>query len=288
MPILVVAACFSEGDTPANEPGVDTTAATMSSTTAATGSADTTASTSDSTSPGQSGTSGDASTSVDSSSTTGPAPEDPYSPCFPFAFGGCDVHQQCAEGCLVNYENDTQVCTWGCGVAAPCPEPLSGDAPAVCMSAAGNTCVLDCSGGQACPAGMVCDLVAFSPGQNDVMACAWPTTEWRPPYSSCVEPGDPCSQCSLTQYGGSCASDSVPECMDLQLCPSVCLPFCGGELGDCPPSHDPRMPSVCHDLGSGTGACLIDCVGGECPVGMQCEEWNYSGLMTMTCMWPPP
>ena len=287
--VLMHAGCFSEGDTAGDGAGTDATSGATSTTNAATSTADTSSTNSGSMSAGQSGTSGDGSSSADSDGTTGPAPEDPYSACFPFAFGGCDVTQQCAEGCLVNYDNDTQVCTWGCGVAAPCPEPLSGNAPAVCASQP-HTCVLDCSAGQTCPDGMVCDSVSFAPGQAEIMACAWPTTDWRPPYSACFETDNACSLCALTQNaGGSCASDTVPDCPEPHNCANVCLPLCGGDFGECPPSPDPMMPAVCLDLGSGMGECVIDCEGdGLCPAGMQCEEWNYGGVMAHACMWPPP
>ena len=57
---------------------------------------------------------------------------------------------------------DSEICAaTGCvDPAMDCPDlPLTGDAPAACMDIdgmAGDECVLDCSGGQACPDGAVC------------------------------------------------------------------------------------------------------------------------------------
>jgi hypothetical protein len=135
---------------------------------------------------------------------------------------------------------------------------------------------------------MVCDAITNTPGGDEAIACAWPTTEWRPPYSRCFEPDDACNQCSITQDGGSCATDSEPACPDPSLCNSVCIPQCDDGFGDCPESPDGTAPSVCTFIDVGVSFCLIDCAQGECPDGMQCEQWAYNQTTASVCMWPPP
>lgn len=63
------------------------------------------------------------------------------------------------------------VCSQMCVDDAECPQPASGDAPAVCAGPGGDECVLDCGGGETCPDGMECVQV----GAGGMIArCAWP------------------------------------------------------------------------------------------------------------------
>lgn len=87
----------------------------------------------------------------------------PYGDCFtmPDACGLDGV-------CLNNGAMPTiGVCTEDCNVVGDCPPSPGGTAPVSCEDVTGdmqNECILDCSGGQACPAGMTCF-------QN--FLCAW-------------------------------------------------------------------------------------------------------------------
>lgn len=295
LPVLLAAlslACFSEENTtggatgPATETSaMGTSTSTPTSTTASASDSDATDSASASASTG----SVESSTSESSgSTTTGATQQDPYGRCFDFALGGCGYLDQCEEGCLRNYDDDLQTCTWQCGIGKECPQPLDGDAPASCEQMFGYRCILDCSAGQTCPTGMVCDAITNSFGGPEVMACAWPTTEWLPPYSACYDVDFPgCSLCSLTGAGSACAIDSEPECPDPQKCNRVCLPDCGDLHGDCPAAPEGAPQPTCLPVGEGVGFCAIECGGGTCPDGMQCEQWDGLGGVLSICMWPP-
>jgi hypothetical protein len=82
----------------------------------------------------------------------------------PGVFGDCiDSLDACMTSgsklCIFGPE-DSAVCANRCTDACDCwAAPASGDAPVACKQidmSGDNTCVLDCSGGQTCPDGMVC------------------------------------------------------------------------------------------------------------------------------------
>jgi hypothetical protein len=94
----------------------------------------------------------------------------------PSAYGDCADNPvstcQPGEGtCLSNAGGTAAACSHGgCVVVGDCPAaPPTGDAPVACGNlGGGNTCYLDCGGGQACPDGTICTAVGGS------MACLWP------------------------------------------------------------------------------------------------------------------
>lgn len=136
-----------------------TSAATTSgpddtSTTAAVDSSGTESSTSASTGPAE-------------SSSSGAPPEDPaYPPCMPDADPVCPEPY---DHCYGFFPDGYSACSQMCMDDAECPQPQSGDAPAVCAGPGGDECVLDCGGGATCPDGMECVDVAMG-----IMRCAWP------------------------------------------------------------------------------------------------------------------
>jgi hypothetical protein len=100
----------------------------------------------------------------------------PAVPTAPAAYGDCADNpvSTCLPGedaCLGNAAETAAACSQsGCVDAAGCPAaPPTGNAPVACGDlGGGNTCFLDCAGGQACPGGTTCTAVGGS------MACLWP------------------------------------------------------------------------------------------------------------------
>lgn len=99
----------------------------------------------------------------------------PPPPVAPF-YGDCvdNPVATCQPGetsCLTDAGLTGGACSQGCPNAAACPAaPPTGTAPVACqdLDGAGNRCLLDCSGGQACPVGMTCAPVGAG------AACLWP------------------------------------------------------------------------------------------------------------------
>ena len=80
-----------------------------------------------------------------------PVCEEPYMACYDFAMG----YSACTSPC----END-----------GDCPQPTTGDAPAVCAGPMSDQCIVDCANGETCPDGMEC--VAVAGGMFN--RCLWP------------------------------------------------------------------------------------------------------------------
>ena len=86
------------------------------------------------------------------------------------AYGDCgNDPTTCADGiCLTAGLGTWAVCTPTCINSADCvPPPVTGTATLTCVDVAGapgNECLLDCSNGETCPDGMIC---------NEAEICAW-------------------------------------------------------------------------------------------------------------------
>jgi hypothetical protein len=93
-----------------------------------------------------------------------------------YGYGDCANNPAitCQPGedtCLTSPGGTAAACSQGgCMAAGDCPAALpTGDAPVACADlGGGNTCYLDCGGGQTCPDGMACTAVGGG------MACLWP------------------------------------------------------------------------------------------------------------------
>jgi hypothetical protein len=115
-------------------------------------------------------------TSESSSSSSGPAessssgaPEGPvYPPCMNDADPPCP---EPFDHCYTFLPREYSVCSQMCREDEDCPQPQSGDAPAVCAGQADDECVLDCADGATCPDGMECVDVG---GTGMFLRCAWP------------------------------------------------------------------------------------------------------------------
>jgi hypothetical protein len=152
-----------------------------------------------------------------------------------------------------------------CADACDCPAaPASGDAPVACDAITGSDdslCYLDCSGGEACPTGMVC----FAE-----LACIWPGEGSEgTPYGDCLH-GD-ASVCGLQ---GVCLTDD-----EVSPTVGVCTEGCS-DLVDCALPTSGTALRTCDDVsGDGEDECYLDCsFGGSCPAGMSC-------VGSFICMW---
>lgn len=138
----------------------------MTSAATSTGPDETTAAVDSSGTVGESGSSGSTGPAATGSSS-GEPPEDPaYPPCMPDADPVCpEPYDHCYEF----FPEGFSACSQMCNDDAECPQPQSGDAPAVCAGINDDECVLDCADGATCPDGMDCVEVAAG-----IERCAWP------------------------------------------------------------------------------------------------------------------
>ncbi|MBX7077703.1 MAG: choice-of-anchor J domain-containing protein [Nannocystaceae bacterium] len=189
-------------------------------------------------------------------------------------YGDCVNPQAMCDGgvCIVD---DTMnptvgVCGENCTDATDCSAAPGGTAPPACIDLSGmgdNFCVLDCSGGEMCPDGMICV------GNN---LCIWEVMAPPPPevpgYGDCANnPDETCAmgeQCVDDASGGVC---SEPDCTMPSDCPEA------------PATGD--APVACGDIGLGAASCYLDCSAGQtCPDGMECVDdqhchWASAGLL---------
>jgi hypothetical protein len=92
------------------------------------------------------------------------------------AYGDCadnpaETCQPTEDACISDAGGTAAGCSQsGCADATECPAaPATGDAPVTCGDlGGGNTCYLDCAGGQTCPDGTACTVVGAG------SACLWP------------------------------------------------------------------------------------------------------------------
>jgi hypothetical protein len=126
-------------------------------------------------------TDGTSATSLEPGSSSGPVPSESssssetgdegplYPPCM------LDEDPVCPrpyEACYEFLAPDYTACTLPCEQNADCPQPATGDAPAVCAGQNEDQCVIDCSDGAACPDGMECQEVG---GGGMFERCLWPS-----------------------------------------------------------------------------------------------------------------
>lgn len=81
----------------------------------------------------------------------------PYGDCFNNGGSVCGLDGVCLSDDPMG--PTVAVCTESCAVVGNCPASPGGTAPVTCQDVTGdmmNECVLDCSGGGSCPAGMTC------------------------------------------------------------------------------------------------------------------------------------
>jgi len=148
-----------DGTSSTSLPVDDTNGDTMPLDTSSSGSSESTTSGSSS-SGGSSGSSG-------SSSSGGEEPL--YPPCMLDEDPVCTLpYEDCYDALAPEYT----ACTLPCMEDDDCPQPTSGDAPAVCAGQNGDQCVIDCAGGATCPDGMECQM-AGPAGMFE--RCLWPS-----------------------------------------------------------------------------------------------------------------
>lgn len=174
---LLVMACGDEPEPVVSSDGSSGTAGDSGTTmppTTMTPTTDAMTSDASTTGPGE----GSTTAAVDSSGTAGGssgtegsssgAPEDPaYPPCMP------DADPMCPEPydqCYAYFPEGYSACTQMCRDDTDCPQPASGDAPAICAGINGDECVLDCANDATCPDGMECVDIPGSAFQR----CGWP------------------------------------------------------------------------------------------------------------------
>ncbi|MCH9684345.1 MAG: hypothetical protein K0V04_23120 [Deltaproteobacteria bacterium] len=89
----------------------------------------------------------------------------PYSAC---VGGSCGAGLTCIIPELINDDLCVQNCT-PAGDPSNCAPAPGGDASPICLSVNGSSyCALDCSGGQACPSGMICHDEADDAGPQSI------------------------------------------------------------------------------------------------------------------------
>ncbi|MEX1362844.1 MAG: hypothetical protein AB1Z98_06950 [Nannocystaceae bacterium] len=113
-----------------------------------------------------SGTTAASNGSTGSTGDTG-EPEPLYPPC------DFEMDPVCTKPYMDCYEfaaPEFSACTSPCEVDEDCPQPLTGDAPAVCAGQMFDQCLLDCAGGATCPDGMECVPIAGGMFNR----CLWP------------------------------------------------------------------------------------------------------------------
>lgn len=179
-------------------------------------------------------------------------------------YGDCvnDGGAQCEGGiCISDNPADPTFggCNPPCMAVGDCPPAPSGDAPPACVDITGdmnNECILDCSGGETCPDGMVCI--------EDFGLCAWPVVQ---------EP--------VPGYGDCQNEDAMLVCVGEETClddatGGVCSAPCTAPT-DCPAAPATGdAPVACGDLGGGADTCYLDCSGGQtCPDLMECVDDSY-------------
>jgi hypothetical protein len=139
----------------------------MTSAATSTGPDDSTTAAADSSGTAGESSSGSTGPAATGSSSSGDPPEDPaYPPCMPDADPVCPEPY---DHCYAFFPEGFSACSQMCEEDGDCPQPQSGDAPAVCAGINDDECVLDCAGGAACPDDMECVEVAAG-----IERCAWP------------------------------------------------------------------------------------------------------------------
>jgi hypothetical protein len=148
-------------------------------------------------------------------------------------------------------------CAEPCADETECTASPGGDAVVSCQ-AFGDTslCVLDCSNGETCPDGMICDPLGIG-------LCVWELV--IPPQEGF----------------GDCANfEEVDACLETEACilddtqdpdTSVCSAQCtaADECPLAPATGD--APVACGDIGTGIDTCYLDCSAAQtCPDGMVC------------------
>lgn len=186
-------------------------------------------------------------------------------------YGDCvnDGGAQCEGGiCISDNPGDPSFggCNPPCTAVGDCPPAPSGDAPPACVDITGdmnNECILDCSGGETCPDGMVC-IDQFG-------LCAWEVVE---------EP--------VPGYGDCQNEDATLVCVGEETClddatGGVCSAPCTAPT-DCPIAPATGdAPVACGDLGGGADTCYLDCSGGQtCPDLMECVDDSYCHWAELT------
>jgi hypothetical protein len=89
---------------------------------------------------------------TESGSSSSGGEEGLYPPCMLDEDPVCDPpYEECYDAVA-----GFTACTLPCTEDGDCPQPTTGDAPAVCAGAGNDQCVIDCAGGATCPDGMEC------------------------------------------------------------------------------------------------------------------------------------
>jgi hypothetical protein len=198
----------------------------------------------------------------------GPPTLPPYGDCF-------NNDKACDDGAICFPSDDYGFCT-DLDCMDDCPDHGDPDATAVptCETLLNNgmmdidACYLDCSGGETCPDGMVCqELFAGAPD-----GCVWVDID-NTGYGDCVN----------LDEADECLGDPAESCITAGTDPEegVCASTdCSDPAEDCalPASGDAEPACVDVD-GAGGDECVLDCTGGEaCPDGMVCGTSMY-------CVW---
>lgn len=177
--------------------------------------------------------------------------------------GFCDEEGYCVVDVIADPAKG--ICSPPCMNNAECDSPASGDATPVCapLNNQISACLLDCSSGQTCPTGMLCDPIHS--------ICTW-GLDGLPTYGECLDETEVC------ELGGGCI---VSPSMDPTH--SSCATPCAAQ-GECFPAPEGDAVPTCFDLGAIGPHCLLDCTTGEtCPTGMDCIG---DGQGTSVCLWP--
>ena len=201
-------------------------------------------------------------------------------------YGDCINNSgQCENGvCVVDDTmNPTQgVCSPGCQNDASCRAPSGGDADPFCADFGGGNqfCLLDCTNGETCPDGMICDPI------GGVSICTW---EGTGPGGSCA------GSCGAFDENASCQCDD--ECFNFGDCCDDICDECGGSFPDeCTPPVPPDSyedcanegPAVCNegeecvqaeDAGTHWGVCGVT----GCANAGECPEAPATGDAPVTC-----
>jgi hypothetical protein len=190
------------------------------------------------------------------------------------ALGGVDALNVCGANhiCLNDpYPYSLTTCSLQtCVDACECPAPpATGDAIVTCANITSpgmtNDCYLSCANGEMCPDGMMC----LNDDGGSPLLCATPVPSDVPMYGNCDDLVTTCDGGTCGVFGSS----------------SVCTEGCGN-AGDCEAAPAGAMMGVdCDDVFNPPGGndCYLPCFnGGDCPVGMGCDDVSGPGG---ACMW---